>query len=72
MCCLTSAVKDRHSEMLPRVFVALIAFLSIVLLAGCANQKQAQQSGPSSVIREPENSHEVHGQVGVMCGGSAR
>ncbi len=72
MRCLTSALKDRHSEMLARVFVPLMALLSAALLAGCANQKQVQQSDSSSVIREPENSHEVHGEVGVMYGASAR
>jgi len=54
-----------------RVFVPLIALLSIALLAGCTIQKQAQQSSPSSIIPEPENSHEIHGEVGVMYGGSA-
>jgi hypothetical protein len=63
-------MKDRDSEM-PRVFVPPIAFLSIVLLTACANQKQAQQSDSFSLIREPENPHEVHGEVGVMYGASA-
>jgi uncharacterized lipoprotein YajG len=58
--------------MLPRVFVPLSGLLSIALLAGCANQKQAQQSDSSSIIREPESPHEVHGEVGVMYGTSAR
>jgi len=56
----------------PRFFFApLIALLSIALLAGCANPKQTQQSDSSSIIRQPDNSHEVHGEVGVMYGASA-
>jgi len=54
-----------------RVFVPLIALLSIVLLAGCTIQKQTQQSDPSSIIRESENSHDIHGEIGVMYGVSA-
>jgi len=57
--------------MLLRILAPLMALLSAALLAGCANQKQAQQSGPSSIIQEPGNSHEIHGEVGVMYGGSA-
>jgi len=40
--------------MLLRILAPLMALLSAAVLAGCANQKQAQQSGPSSIIWEPE------------------
>ncbi len=55
--------------MFARMFVILIASWS--LLSGCAT-KQASQTDPNSIIREPESSREVHGEVGVMYGASAR
>ncbi len=41
------------------------------LLFSCAT-KQTAQVDPNSVIREPESDHEIHGEVGVMYGASAR
>jgi hypothetical protein len=41
------------------------------ILSGCAT-KQTAQADPNSIIREPDNSHEIHGEVGVMYGASAR
>jgi hypothetical protein len=64
---LTCALKDRHSEMLLRLFVVLGA--SALLFSGCANTKSAQTE-PDSILREPENSSEVHGEVGLMYGAS--
>jgi hypothetical protein len=55
--------------MFARIFVTLVASWS--LLSGCAT-KQAAQSDPNFIIREPESRHEVHGEVGVMYGASAR
>jgi hypothetical protein len=55
-----------------QVFVLLIALLFIGFLAGCANTNSSAQADPNSIIREPENSHEVHGEVGVMYGATAR
>jgi hypothetical protein len=55
-----------------RIFRHLLALLFIAFLAGCANQKQAAQVDANSIIREPDNSHEIHGEVGVMYGASAR
>jgi hypothetical protein len=51
------------------MFVILITSWS--LLSGCAT-KQAPQTDPNSIIREPQSSREVHGEVGVMYGASAR
>jgi hypothetical protein len=65
---LTCALKDRHSEMLLRLFVVLGA--SALLFSGCANTKSAAQTEPDSILREPENSSEVHGEVGLMYGAS--
>jgi hypothetical protein len=41
------------------------------ILSGCAT-KQTAQADPNSIIREPESNHEIHGEVGMMYGGSAR
>jgi hypothetical protein len=56
--------------MLARAFVILIASWS--LLSGCADTKQAAQADSNSILRKPESDHEVHGEVGVMYGHSAR
>jgi hypothetical protein len=53
-----------------RAFVILIAFWS--LLSGCADTQQAAQSDSNSVLRQQESDHEVHGEVGVMYGHTAR
>jgi hypothetical protein len=57
--------------MFARAFAVLIAFSSLALLAGCANTKPAVQTDSTSIIREPESHHEVHGEVGVMYGSSS-
>jgi hypothetical protein len=49
----------------------LILFACCSLLSGCAT-KQAAQTDSTSIIREPESSHEVYGEVGAMYGASAR
>jgi hypothetical protein len=56
--------------MLVRTFVILIASWS--LLSGCADTKQAAQADSNSVLRQKESDHEVHGEVGVMYGHTAR
>ncbi len=56
--------------MLVRAFVILIASWSV--LSGCADTKQAAQADSNSVLRQQENDHEVHGEVGVMYGHTAR
>jgi hypothetical protein len=56
--------------MLARVFVIFIAVWS--LLSGCADTKQAAQADPDSILRKSDSDHEVHGEVGVMYGHSAR
>jgi len=56
--------------MFARKFVFLI-LVACSLLSACAT-KQAAQTDPNSIIREPESHHEVHGEVGVMYGASAR
>ena len=45
--------------------------VSFGLLCGCANTKQAAQTDSKSMIREPDTGHEVHGEIGFMCGASA-
>ena len=67
---LTCRLQDRHSKMLVRAFVILIASWS--LLSGCADTKQAAQADSNSVLRQPESDHEVHGEVGVLYGHTAR
>jgi uncharacterized protein YceK len=56
--------------MLARAFVIFIAVWS--LLSGCADTKQAAQADSGSILRKSDSDHEVHGEVGVMYGHSAR
>jgi hypothetical protein len=56
--------------MVVRLLVAFIASWS--LLSGCADTKQAVQADSNSVLRQQESDHEVHGEVGVLYGHSAR
>jgi hypothetical protein len=56
--------------MLLRLFVVLVA--SALLFSGCANTKSTAQTETDSILREPENSSEVHGEVGALYGASAR
>lgn len=56
--------------MVVRLLVALIASWS--LLSGCADTKQAAQADSNAVLRQQESDHEVHGEVGVMYGHTAR
>jgi len=68
--CLTFGTKDRHTEMFGRLLVILIALSP--LLPGCANTKPVAQADSKSIIRQAEANHEIHGEVGVMYGASAR
>ena len=56
------------------VFVReLIILVSVcVLLSGCADTSQAPQADSDSVLRKPDSDREVHGEVGVMYGHTAR
>ena len=54
----------------PRAFAIFISVWS--LLSGCADTKQPAQADSNSILGEPESDHEVHGEVGVMYGHSAR
>jgi hypothetical protein len=56
--------------MVVRLLVALIASWS--LLSGCADTKQAVQADSNSLLRQSDSDHEVHGEVGVLYGHSAR
>ena len=67
---LTCRLQDRHKNMFGRLLVILVAFWS--LLSGCAETKQDLQTDSNSVLQKPENDNEVHGEVGVMYGHSAR
>ncbi|HZR05323.1 MAG TPA: hypothetical protein VFA61_05805 [Candidatus Udaeobacter sp.] len=62
--------KIETENVLARTFVILISVCS--LLSGCADTKQTTQGDPDSVLRKPDSDHEVHGEVGVMYGHSAR
>ncbi len=55
--------------MFARVLIILIA--SSVLLSSCANANSTAQADPNSILREPDNSPEVHGEVGALYGASA-
>jgi hypothetical protein len=53
-----------------RLLLILISAWS--LLSGCADTKQAAQADSDSILRKSDSDHEVHGEVGVMYGHSAR
>jgi ABC-type glycerol-3-phosphate transport system substrate-binding protein len=55
--------------MFARLFIILIA--SLLLLSGCAGTKSTAKADPNSILREPDNSPEVHGEVGALYGASA-
>jgi hypothetical protein len=55
--------------MFARLSIILIA--SSLLFSGCANTKSTAQTDPNSILREPDNSPEVHGEVGALYGASA-
>jgi hypothetical protein len=56
--------------MFARLLALLIASWS--LLSSCAETKQDLQTDSNSVLRKADSDHEVHGEVGVMYGHSAR
>jgi len=62
--------KIEMGTVLARAFVIFISVWS--LLSGCADTKQAAQSDSNSLLRTLDSDHEVHGEVGVMYGHSAR
>ena len=62
--------KIEIGNVLARTFIIFISVWS--LLSGCADTKQAAQADSNSILREPENDHEVHGEVGAMYGHTAR
>jgi hypothetical protein len=62
--------KIEMGTVLARAFVIFISVWS--LLSGCADTKQAAQADSNSLLQKPESDHEVHGEVGVMYGHSAR
>jgi len=55
--------------MFARLFIILIA--SLLLLSSCAGTKSTAQTDPNSILREPDNSPEIHGEVGALYGASA-
>jgi len=57
-------------NVLTRAFVTLIS--ACLLLSGCAETKQAGEADTDSILGKPDSDHEVHGEVGVMYGHSAR
>jgi hypothetical protein len=62
--------KDRYTAIFGGLLVLLIACSS--LLGGCATAQSTNQTNSKSVIEEPSSDREVHGEVGVMYGASAR
>jgi len=56
--------------MFARFFVILIA--SGALLSSCAETKQDSQADSNPILRKSDSDREVHGEVGVMYGHSAR
>jgi len=62
--------KIEIENVLARSFAIFISVWS--LLSGCADTKQATQADSNPILRQQESDHEVHGEVGVMYGHSAR
>ena len=56
--------------MLAQLLTILAA--SWLVLSGCANTTQTAQANPDSVLRKRQDHSEVHGEVGLMYGQSAR
>jgi outer membrane biogenesis lipoprotein LolB len=50
----------------------MILFSVWLLLSGCANTKPSEQADSDSILRKSESDYEVHGEVGVMYGQTAR
>ena len=59
------------TEMAKVLVRALVTLISVSLLSGCADTKQTEANS-NSILQKPETDHEVHGEVGVMYGHSAR
>jgi hypothetical protein len=57
-------------NVLARAFVIFISVLS--LFSGCADTKQSTQADSDSILHKSESDQEVHGEVGVLYGHSAR
>jgi hypothetical protein len=57
-------------NVLGRAFVIFILVWS--LFSGCADTKQAAHADSDSILQKSESEHEVHGEVGVMYGHTAR
>jgi ABC-type glycerol-3-phosphate transport system substrate-binding protein len=55
--------------MFARRFIILIA--ALLLLSSCAGTKSTAQADSNSILREPDNSPEIHGEVGTLYGASA-
>ena len=62
--------KIEMGNVLARAFVIFISAWSF--LPGCADTKQFAQADSNSILRKSDSDHEVHGEVGVMYGHSAR
>ena len=62
--------KIEMGNVLARAFVIFISAWS--LLSGCADTKQSAQADSNSILSKSESDQEVHGEVGVMYGHSAR
>ena len=62
--------KIEIGNVLVREFMILLSIWS--LLSGCANTKPPEQTDSDSILRKSESDHEVHGEVGVMYGQTAR
>jgi len=53
-----------------RLLVILAASWSLLL--SCADTKESTQADSDSILRKSDSDQEVHGEVGVMYGHSAR
>jgi hypothetical protein len=61
------AIRETHIAIMWRPLFFVMAVLCTGFFAGCETTKK-DQADASTVIREPDKSHEIHGEVGAMYG----
>jgi hypothetical protein len=65
---LFASKKVRPGAVSSRGFI-LLAFVGLVLCAGCQSTRPTADSKSSGVMqKQPDNSRDIHGEVGMMYG----
>lgn len=61
------AIRETHIARMWRRLFFVMAVLCTGFFASCETTKK-DQADANAVIREPDKSHEIHGEVGAMYG----